>query len=137
MYDPGIFGRVANIPLATTYLVVSYLTALLCFIELVRIARMTWIMVKEKLQDKEPIIYNCLLMAMIILAILGARCVLSGRIIHMTGTVHVAMGALTLIPAILFIYLIRVMGKLVWMEDICVRYNLRDKGISKRSKNYD
>lgn len=106
-----------------SYRVIMGITALLCLMEIIRVTLMMRIMAIEKVRDKEPIIYNCMLMAIILLGILAGRCILTALNVDRIYQVSV-YDTLQILPIIVLIYLLRIAGKFVWLEDICMRYNL-------------
>ena len=113
--------------------VISILVATMCLVEVVRLILMIVTMRKERLIHREPVIYNCLIVAAILTGILTVRSIMHGLGI-LYATPMFLCSPLSVIPTLLYIYLLRMSGKLMWLESICKRYNLNN-GLCKRGKN--
>ena len=119
--------------IVATYRLVSLLVSVLCAMEAIRVVFMVALMIREKLTSKEPVIFNCLIIASALMIMLAARSYLQAVTQHHASEVC-ACSVLNVVPVLLFIYLLRMAGKLLWLEDVCVRYGIKNYGICKRSK---
>jgi hypothetical protein len=133
MYSIVLISSTMTIAVKTAYQAISGIMAAMCLVELIRILIMMRIMVTEKIKDLEPIIYNCMVAAAFITAILGLRCAMHAVIICGSSNIG-PQCALNVMPVIIFIYMLRLSSKLLWEEDVCLRHGIDDKLWKRRKK---
>ena len=111
------------ISLSTTYMIANGIAVILCLIELVRIAKMLRIMLKEDIADTEPVIFNCMAASVITLFLLSIRCGLATFGVKVSAE-NPLIAILNFMPVLIYIYSLRLASKLIWVKLICDAYSI-------------
>lgn len=130
MYNP-ILAAVHGNYATGSYKLACIIAALLCIIELIRVVLMMHAMLRENVANAEKLIYNCMMSAATILVLLIVRCLfIIFGLSEMCKLPIVAI--LNFMPIMIFVYLLRLSSRIMWIKLICDKYN-----IPRRLINWD
>lgn len=112
----------------TSYRAISILVALLCLGEFTRIVLAMYIMHKDSSRKTNQEIYGCMFIVALIFLLLAIKSMLNGIY---------AYGLLYTVPTLLYIYLVRVAGKLIIQGDMHRWEGIFARLRRKEDKNHD
>lgn len=120
----------------TSYRAISILVALLCLGEFTRIVLAMYIMHKDSSRKTNQEIYGCMFIVALIFLLLAIKSMLNGIYAYHICIMG-AYGLLYTVPTLLYIYLVRVAGKLIIQGDMHRWEGIFARLRRKEDKNHD